>query len=187
MWLSKIELSSISEIKESFKNIYKITNICKLQSFQYRLLHNKIFCNNILYYWKKSPSQKCENCDEKETPLHLFVECKYTQDIWEQTQDFLEEYGFNTPLSAKNIILNTYGIQIVDFIILVVKQLIFRCKCQKNEITWQAVVNELDLLYKIELHNAMVSNKMSKHCNKWRYIKPESAYITPFVNMLNHV
>ena len=43
---------------KAFKNIQVITNVTKYRDFQFRLLHNKIFCNNILYHWKKVNSQQ---------------------------------------------------------------------------------------------------------------------------------
>ena len=66
---------------DAFKNLYLVTNVAKLRNFQYRLLHNKIFCNNVLYYWGKTDSQKCEWCNtcEKQEIMHLLFKQKL---IW---------------------------------------------------------------------------------------------------------
>ena len=177
LWAEKIELRDVREISDCFRYIYKITNVSKLRSFQYRLLHNKIFCNDVLFHWKKYPDQQCDYCDKKQTPIHLFFECETTQNIWTQVQDFLDDHGYNVLFTVKNIILNNYGDQLVDFIILVAKQVIFRCKCQKIKPSWQIIMKEIELLYRIELYNATVSQTLAKHCNKWRFIKPECTHI----------
>ena len=46
--------------QNSFKNLYWVTNVVKLRSFQYRLLHGKIHCNNVLYHWGITQSPNCD-------------------------------------------------------------------------------------------------------------------------------
>ena len=82
VWHRKINAISYNDILEGFKNIKKVTNIVKLQNFQYKLLHNIIFCNDHLFYWKKVDSQQCEWCIHKQTIVHLLYECENTQKIW---------------------------------------------------------------------------------------------------------
>ena len=56
-----------------FANIFKITNIVKYRAFQFKLLHNKIFCNDVLFHWKIKSTQNCEFCEfaAKQTILHM--------------------------------------------------------------------------------------------------------------------
>ena len=176
-WSDKIRLNSITVFKECFRNIHRTTNIVKLRSFQYRLLHNKIFCNDILFHWKKVSSQKCDYCEHKQTIIHLMYYCKNARSVWDKVMEFLDDHGFNIKLDPESIILNNTKIQMVDFVILVVKQLLFRHKCNGTELTWDHVKAELNLLYKIELHNAMINNKLAKHVNKWKFIKANCMYL----------
>ena len=64
-WEKRLPNFCYDSHKRCFRNLYLVTNVTKLRNFQYRLLHNKIFCNNILFYWKKVPSQCCEFCTKE--------------------------------------------------------------------------------------------------------------------------
>ena len=80
-WDKKILLDIPSQGFQKYLHGHKST---KLQKFQYRLLHNKIFWNNILYHWKLVNSQHCDFCTEsnKEDIVHLHYYCSFTQKIW---------------------------------------------------------------------------------------------------------
>ena len=97
--------------------------------------------------------------------------------IWKKLGEYLDEYGFELKNDPKSIILNNGNeAHIVNFIILVVKQFIFRCKCNNKKPNWQMVLDEINLLYKIELHNALLDRTLVKHLEKWKYIKPNCMY-----------
>ena len=176
-WCDKIELSGISELSKCFKNIQKITNISKLRSFQFRLLHNKIFCNNVLYHWRVVNSQICDYCKYKQTPLHLLYSCSRAKRIWSQLGDYIDDFGFDFQATPSKIILNNFDIPIINFIVLVIKQMLFRFKCTKEELTWSEIVREIENLYEIELYNAILNRKLAKHVYKWKYLKPECIYL----------
>ena len=42
---------NITDYYQHFLNPCGLTDVTKLHNFQFRLLHNKIFCNNILLHW----------------------------------------------------------------------------------------------------------------------------------------
>ena len=73
--------------------IYRITNILKYRSFQYRLLQRSLMTNLVhLFKWKIVESEKCSFCkEEKETILHMLFACKYTEQLWIEVQE--EIYG----------------------------------------------------------------------------------------------
>ena len=65
-WYDKYGIkSNITKFRKHFKNVHSLTQIIKLKDFQYRLLHNKIFCNDVLVHWGKVPSNICEYCTHK--------------------------------------------------------------------------------------------------------------------------
>ena len=67
----------MNTMRQYFKNIRFIRNTVKLRDFQYRLLHNKIFCNDILVHWSKVQADKCDFCKtKKQTIIHLMHDCK---------------------------------------------------------------------------------------------------------------
>ena len=96
---------------KAFSNLYKITNITQLRNFQYRLLHNKIYCNNVLYHWKISPTQGCDFCDSnKQDITHLLFYCPMAQAIWAKLENvFLTQYEDTKNIlkfNLENIIYN---------------------------------------------------------------------------------
>ena len=95
---------SSDEYLNAFLYINQVTNVTKLRDFQYRLLHNAIFTNDRLYYWKKVDTQRCNLClNEKQTVKHLFWDCVKTNSILEKLKEFIKcdlnvpdsEYQFN--------------------------------------------------------------------------------------------
>ena len=158
----------------AFKNIYKITNVVKLRNFQYRLLYSTIFCNNVLFYWKKMSSQECDFCDNKQDILHLLYYCTYATRLWEKLEDFLTECGIQVEFSITNVIYNTAdGSKIgavANLITLITKQYLYRCKCKQIIPNVQNLMYEIKLIHDIELSNAMVTGNTSKIMRKWKPI-----------------
>ena len=53
--------------------------------FQYKVLNNVLYLNNMLFRFKKVDSPLCSYCDEEEeTPLHLFHSYLKTKQLWEK-------------------------------------------------------------------------------------------------------
>ena len=51
--------------------------------FQYKIVHNILYTNKILYKMKKKQQSDCRYChDIDQTPLHLFVECPIDKSFW---------------------------------------------------------------------------------------------------------
>ena len=80
------------EYIKNFANIYIIMEKVKLRNFQYRLLLNKIFTNNILAKWKivQSEIDLCELCLlEVQTiqHLHLLTECLCVKELWSKMKE----------------------------------------------------------------------------------------------------
>ena len=74
---------------EEYRSLFAAIKICvketKLADFQYRLLLNKVHCNNILKKWGVVRNDSCTFCNTAlETPLHLFVQCAHVESIWQK-------------------------------------------------------------------------------------------------------
>ena len=169
------------DYQSHFKNIYKVTNVTKYRDFQYRLLHNKIFCNNILIHWKKVDSAVCNLCTkEKQDILHLIVHCTRVQPLWKWLQKQFEKVQIVTKFSEYSIMFNLVHEQpqhICNFIALITKQYIFRCKCLNEKPNIHELNIEIDNMYEIELYNARKNNMVSKHVKKWSPVKDISHLI----------
>ena len=162
---------NVSQFRTFFKNIYRNTNIVKFRNFQYRLLHNKIFCNNILFHWKKVNSQTCNLCNKsKQDILHLLFHCQISKNVLTEVTNWLELHVKEINIMLENVILNKVhpnANNISNFVILVYKQFIFRCKCLNQVPKIQTFFSKLEMLHDIEYYNAVKQNLTNKHIKKW--------------------
>ena len=73
----------------NWKLIYRIPCIATLETkiciFQYKLLNNMLYLNKKLFQFCIISQSKCSFCElYDETPHHIFYECTYTQNLWNQ-------------------------------------------------------------------------------------------------------
>ena len=72
-----------SNFKPDWKSIYllprRMTLDTNLTMFQYKLLNNVSYLNNMLFRFKKVDSPLCFYCNEEETLLLLFHSCLKTK------------------------------------------------------------------------------------------------------------
>lgn len=150
---------TFNEFLSAFRNIVKCTLSTKLRDFQFRLLHCCIFLNDILFRWGKVDSANCSFCNLCiENYVHFFVTCKYVRAVWQIVQEYLKnndntncfvELDFN----AKNIIFNRVHpkpAHVVNLVILVVKQYLFRTRCLGNKPFGQGVIDEIEQIFSLE-------------------------------------
>ena len=158
---------------EKHKEIYRITNVAKLRTFQYKLLQRAIITNTTLYQWKMVESKNCSLCNqEEETVIHLFIECNQVQQLWKQLQTYLQD-TFQTVqivLSKKGIILNEISEPShkgVNFICLLTKQFIYRQRCLKQTMNFLTLKTYIQRVKTIECYIAKKNNKLGIHTKKW--------------------
>jgi hypothetical protein len=65
-----------------FTRVYKYTYQTKLQSFQYRIIHNYINCNKRLYDWRILSSPVCAYCNKEDDIIHFFLKCDNVRNFW---------------------------------------------------------------------------------------------------------
>ena len=57
--------------------------------FQYKLLNNVLYLNNMLFSFKKIDSSLRSYCEEEEeTPLNLFYSCLKTKQLWKKLRQY---------------------------------------------------------------------------------------------------
>ena len=165
--------------EKRLKMYIKLRNITKYRDFQLRLLHNKIFCNNILFHWKIKDSQKCDYCEiEKQDIVHLMAECSQVKKFWKEFKTFIKEADItenidNVPWSAQNFVYNSidpHGGHILNFLLLVAKYHIFRAKCNNEKPNFNVCKAEILMMHNIELYNATKCNRYEKHIKKWKTV-----------------
>ena len=81
-WRSDLDQyeDTLTEFAEKHAEIYKITNIAKYRSFQYRLLQRGLVTAMQLTRWKIIDNKNCFFCNNSdETIKHVFLECTVVQ------------------------------------------------------------------------------------------------------------
>ena len=150
-----------------FRDLYRITNITKFRDFQYRLLLNKIYTNDVLSKWGVVTQDKCEFCEKNNQTLsHVFWECEVVQGIWA----YITETMNIASLSINSVLSNQITAkphQIENFIILIVKQHIYSCKCSNIKPTVLNTKSKILYWKNIEQYNAEMSVVSKKYQARW--------------------
>ena len=156
---------------DALKHINTITNVSKLRSFQFRLLQGIIFCNDVLFHWKLKESQQCDWCiHPKQNVVHLLIQRPQVANLWRFVEFILQcskiEYRLSTVELICNKVTNAWR-SCANFIVLITKFYIYRCKVQNVKPTVKKLTQELDLWYQVEGHIASITGKFVKHNKKW--------------------
>ena len=168
-WSKLIDDFDYEQHQDCFKRIYSITNIVKYRCFQYRLLHNKIFCNNVLYHWKIKKTQQCDYCNHKQDITHLLYYCTHSFNIWNSFKEKLLDLGVEVDITLPNIIYNAIHLvknHIANFLTLVVKFYLYRCKCNNTLPSFKNALSEVEIIHNIEFSIAQKRNKLNRHYRK---------------------
>ena len=186
---------SITEFAEDHMDIYKITNVPKYRSFQYRLLQRGIVTNIQLYKWNLAESDNCTFCSLcRETPLHLFTQCPQVKSLWECVIQYIHDRfpGTEVETSSTTIIFNRIVSQrnhVANFLCLITKQFIYRQRCQKKPLVFPALKAEFQKIERIEKFIAIKNNKIGIHAKKWhrrrveREIEPDiGRYVLEYID-----
>ena len=118
-------------------SIYRVTNVPRLRSFQYRLMQCGITTNVQLEKWELFPTNLCYYCKkEKETLVHLFCECTEIRPIWYEIFMWLQGQYSVQQLNTSNeaIIFNQICNKgsVANFVCLLFKQYVYKQKCLKK-------------------------------------------------------
>ena len=172
--LSCVVFSLPSEFIECHRNIYKITNVPKYRSFQYRILQRSLVTNVQLYKWDISTNELCYFCEnEKETVLHLLFSCPEVQKMWREfIQLIRDRHGeIEIIISPASVLLNTITentkYRVVNFMCLIVKQYIYSQRCLKSNLNIFGLKRHISKIENLEKYIAIKNQKSCIHSRKW--------------------
>ena len=160
-----------------FERPFIITKDTNLIWLQYRLLH-RILCTNVLLVKMHiAENELCSFCKlETETFHHLFWECTYVRRVWIELLNVIRvkchsyehiEFDF------KSIIFGSKHFdQSINFIILVMKQCVYKSKLKGRPPLYANFKTMLHFHYKIEQSIAFRRNKQNMFRLKWDVIYP---------------
>lgn len=178
-WQTRLQCElCATEFRRAFRDILAPTIYTKLRDFQYHLLMNNIVTNFNLFVWKKVESDRCTFCKaEREHLTHLFWSCNLVSQLWTQIQAYI--FDNNSDLdstlewNARNIFFNSVHPKpghVVNLLILIVKQYIYRSRCSNSQLSFQHLLNEITTTKNIEYQIAKEKGKLVKHYRKWSQI-----------------
>ena len=155
-----------------YKQLYILTASTKLRYFQIRLINRTLITNIQLYKWNLRTDEMCTFCKkESETYVHMFINCKIIKRLWSALQKWLDYYCFiKLERVSYDLILNRYRdsfAPMVNTIILITKQYIYRCKCQETDPRFPELISGISWYKSIEKMAALKHNKLKQHNDKW--------------------
>ena len=162
------------EYKSSFVESKLYTTITKFSDFQYRLLLNKLVTNVNLASWGITDNPNCNFCNAAdETTVHILFECCKVKHLIEEIESICIENKVSYCMTKELFILNKICKpinHIINTATVIMKQFIYRCRCQCTTPNIRPWKHEIMSLYKIEMFNAKRDGNLSKMMKKWEPI-----------------
>ena len=83
----------------------RVTINANLRIFQYKLLHNILYLDKMLYKFGKKVSLLCSFCmEEPESPIHVFCTCTKINFLWTQLQHSFQNVLIVPPITPQSAI-----------------------------------------------------------------------------------
>ena len=149
-----------------------LTNSTKLRYFQYRLENRLLVTNYMRNKWDPTVVKECTFCHkDSETIVHLLYDCPLIKNIWKALKRWLYYFCFiELDITVQVILFNRYKDsfpQLVNTIILVVKQYIYAAKCLAQEPKFREAIARIQYYKTLEKAVAKRHNKLYLHEKKW--------------------
>ena len=163
----------ISNWKEIYTLLRKITHDSYSRIFQYKILNNILYLNKHLHQFKIVSTPLCSLCSSvNETVFHLFGECLSTIKLWKIVQKWSTTVGLVLPdLNAKDSVLGfltTKGTLILEnHVLLIFKMFLYRNKQNPNAVSFTHFRLYLKQIYDIEHNIAQRNGSLARHYSKW--------------------
>ena len=158
--------------KPDWKSFYllprRVALDTNLRMFQYKLLNNVLYLNNMLFRFKKVDSPLCSYCNEEEIPLHLFHSRLKIKQLWNKLRQNFSQFInilHSTPLSSiVGIFLNNQHSMLINHLSLIFKFYIYSARNTK-----QLKFDNLKITIKKikELEKELTSSNKLKLLKKW--------------------
>ena len=157
------------EVSDLFLLLKQITLDCKMQSFQFRILHKIVWFNDKLFKYGLSETSLCTFCNASLDSLeHRFWLCGVSQDIWKDIMNWYEDkFMVRIILNLELIIFNDHKDPLVAQLILLTKYHIYNAFIMKERPTFQHLMMEIQVLERTELQIAIQKMKITNHQAKW--------------------
>ena len=182
--------ASFEQYVKNYNERFQLTIYTKMQDFQYRLLMKKLPSNRELFRWKIRKSEQCDFCQYADSIEHTLFLCCRAQRMWDQFAMFITETfeGDIFVININEMIFNRVSKQVnhvANLFCLILKQLIYRTKCTKDELNFHQFLHEIKFIENIERKIARTAGKSCQHAKKWKQYDREDDnqdYFELFIN-----
>ena len=144
---------------------FHVTKEIKLAIFQYKVIHNILYTNNVLFKMRKILSSSCPFCNNvDQTNLHLFVDCPLALSFW---SEFTHWYFLlcNKKLNLSKLEI-MYGVLqpsclTLNHLILIGKYFLYTCSLNDRRYHFGDFIPLVWKKIEIEKHIATSSDKLN--------------------------
>ena len=165
-----------------WENVYKlpflVTIESKLRAFQFKINHNIYYTNEKLEKIKIVGSNRCTFCDDRvEDLVHLFIRCRYVNNLWEGLEDILT-YVFSDEEKLLGVVdhIGERSFDIHSHSSFILKYYVHICRLNKIKPTLDKFFKRLAYNEQLERQIATRKQKIGKHLRKW----------SPIINLLDN-
>ena len=161
--------------KSVCKAIYATCIDTYSRQLQFKIVHNFLTVNNLLYKWKLKETNLCSYCYvEPETLIHIFCHCHVTKTFYCRINDYLRQCNVVLPELTEQFV--PYGVtditdghnrKLVQHINILYKEIVFKCRDNNSDLTLIHFKSRMSNLEKIERRIAISRNKLHVHLDKW--------------------
>ena len=160
-----------------FTNYIQITIDSSLRTFQYKYMMNIVPNNENLFKYGIVESSLCDLCSMSvETNMHLFWNCPNVHIFWNNIETYIKsqlsictdfKLSYECISLCNTFINNRNCSNCINFIVLLGKYFIFKCKYQRCPPIFQRFLEYFKYKIKIEEIIASWKGKTEKHTQKW--------------------
>ena len=152
---------------------FRVTREIKLSIFQYKIIHNVLYTNCILYKMKKVQSPHCPYCTNiEQTVTHLFSSCPVASSFWSDFVNWYQSVSKKNLSLSKNEIL--YGVlngwsscSTLNHLILIGKYFLYYKALNHVKFQFADFVNLVHDKIETERYIALMLNKHNTFVEKW--------------------
>ena len=160
-----------------WENVYlipfKLTTDTGLRYFQYKIFYFILTTNRQLVIYGIKKSDTCEFCHMfSEDLMHIFWLCKHVQTFWNTVINWIFfKTKIRLQVNAQTIILGNPNYSkkdsVVNLIILIAKQYIYKSKCKSQQLTLTGFQKSLNMYYYIDKYISTINDTVIKFEEKW--------------------
>ena len=127
---------------------FTVTSETKISMFQYKILHNILPTNSLLYKMEKVDTPKCPHCEHESQDIkHMFLNCQCVKDFWQCFHNWYNNGGSRLNLKQAErlygVISKTKSRSTLNHILIVAKFHIYSCNYDKTHPNLQRFITLL--------------------------------------------